>query len=223
MRLLVPLALACISLGCATTVTRLDGTVETSAGPAKTLCEKKHWLVLAPTQRKEVEKRSNEATSFDDGLGLYKVGGNDPESIPAHAEDLKPSPVVADHTKAVRPYDNRRIAAAIVGTTGILAIGIGTGLFISAFDEKTVIDAMGNRQRKQEVDGTRGGAGGGLVLGGFVLGGIGIAINPDASERAEMDAARYVFPPEDDHEEVKRVVARHNERVRERCSAGNLK
>jgi hypothetical protein len=43
-------------------------------------------------------------------------------------------------------------------------------------------------------------------------------INPSQAQRSEADAWRHAFmPPDDRPEDVKRMIAKHNDGVRERC------
>src|SRR5262245_51637632 len=77
-------------LGCATTVSRLPGAeLSPSPGPAQGECESKPWLVIAPTRSYEPSESGRSTKKRDDGLGLYRVGDDDPESIPDLAGELQ--------------------------------------------------------------------------------------------------------------------------------------
>jgi hypothetical protein len=211
---------ACLLLivGCANTVTRLDGEIKTSAGPARNACEQESWLVIAPTRTQIVEPGSKTATPRDDGVGLYRVGSKSPESIPALADDLDRDPMVLTHERKVRDHDDRRVLAAGLGAAGIIALGIGTALFISSFETETVTAANGITEEQQNINSGRAVAGGLVFAGGFGLGIAGIVINPSQAQRSEADAWRHVFmPPDEKPEDVKRLITEHNEGVRERC------
>jgi hypothetical protein len=215
------LCAACLlfSAGCANTVTRLDGEIKTSAGPARGACEQASWLVIAPTRTQIVEPGSKTATPRDDGLGLYRVGSKSPESIPGLSDDLDRDPMVLTHERKVRDHDDRRVLAAGLGAAGIIALGIGTALFISSFETETVTSNDGITEEQQNINSGRA-VGGGLVFAaGFGLGIAGIVINPSQAQRSEADAWRHVFmPPDDRPEDVKRMIGKHNEGVRERCT-----
>ncbi len=206
-----------LAAGCASTVQRLGGDVPTRTGPAQTDCEKETWLVIVPTRYEEVNEDGRTTSPRNDGLGLYRVGGSRPESIPAHARELGDSPLVAEHSAQVRSYDRQRLASGLFAAAGLVVIGIGTGLFVSAFESRHVIED-GVPTTRQEVNTTRS-IGGAMVGGvGFALGIAGLVISPSHAERAEGEAARYAFqPPTDDRKTVRELVAVHNGRVRDRC------
>jgi hypothetical protein len=207
-----------LTVGCANTVTRLDGEIKTSAGPARGPCEQESWLVIAPTRTNIVEPGSKTATPRDDGVGLYRVGSTSPESIPALSDDLDRDPIVLRHERKVRDHDDRRVLAAGLGAAGIIALGIGTALFVSSFETETVTASNGINEEQQNINSGRAVAGGLVFAVGFGLGIAGIVINPTQAQRSEADAWRHVFmPPDDKPEDVKRVVAKHNDGVRERC------
>src|SRR5690606_39870010 len=75
---------------CANTVYRMDGEFETPAGRASTECEKRDWLVVAPTRAEIVPEGSNRSVTEDDGVGLYGVGDDSPVSIIAIGDELAP-------------------------------------------------------------------------------------------------------------------------------------
>lgn len=212
-------AVLCVTTGCASTVSRLDGEFPTSMGPARSDCEKADWLVVAPTRAEFVTDHGRRAEKRDDGVALYRVGARRPESIPSLADDMGTySPTFERHSSAVRGYDNKQYIAASLGAAGIIAIGIGTALFISAFETKTSRNASGAPQEEHSVNGAAAAIGGGLVGIGFGLGIGGIAVNPGQAERSRAESARYVFlPPEDKREDVVNMTAKYNQMIRERC------
>jgi hypothetical protein len=205
-------ALLFVTLGCASTVTRLDGEFPAPIGPARDACEQAGWLVVAPTRVQFIEKTGLRSTPRDDGVALYKVGARRPEPIPDHADTMRQQlPSVDDHVARARNYDTKTWTAAGLGAAGIIAIGVGTALFVSAFKTDPVT-------QNQKIDGTAAGIGGGLVLGGFGLGIAGLAVNPGQAERSRAEAARYVFlPPKDTRETVVTWTQSYNQAVRDRC------
>jgi hypothetical protein len=208
-----------ITLGCASTVTRLDGEFPAPIGPARGPCEEADWLVVAPTRVQFVEPsglsyRGTEllrSAPRDDGVALYKVGAKHPEPIPAYADTMHSDlPSVDQHVDTAHSYDTKSWAAAGLGAAGLIAIGVGVGLFVASF--KT--DAQG----QQKIDGTEAGIGAGLTLGGFGLGIAGLALNPGQAERSRAEAARYVFsPPKDTRDNVVTWTQSYNQAVRDRC------
>jgi hypothetical protein len=206
-----------LAAGCASTVQRLGGEVPTRTGPVRNDCEREAWLVLVPTRYQEVNEDGRAISPRNDGLGLYRLGASRPESIPALERELGDSPLVDQHAAKVRSYDRQRLASGLFAGAGLVVIGIGTGLFVSAFGERHVM-VDGVPTTRQEVDTTR--SIGGAILGGMglALGIAGLVISPSHAERAEGEAARYAFqPPTDDRNTVRELVAVHNERVRDRC------
>src|SRR5882724_12621718 len=153
-------ALLFVTLGCASTVTRLDGEFPAPIGPAKGACEQADWLVVAPTRVQLVEQTGLRSTPRDDGVSLYKVGAKRPESIPSLAGATSSSylPSVDEHVSKARSYDTKMWTAAGLGGAALIAIGVGAALFVSSF--KT------DANQQQKVDGTEAGIGAGLVLGG---------------------------------------------------------
>jgi hypothetical protein len=208
-----------LTLGCASTVTRLDGEFPAPIGPAKNDCEKSEWLVVAPTRAEFVEPSGKHAEPRDDGVALYRVGAKRPESIPALAGEMgHESPTFADHADIVRSYDTRTYSAAGLGAAGLIAIGVGTALFVSSFKTQSITQSDGTPGSEQKIDGTEAGIGGGLVLAGFGLGIVGLALNPGQAERSRAEAARYVFfPPKDPRENVVTWTQTYNQAVRDRC------
>jgi hypothetical protein len=209
-----------LSLGCASTVTRLDGELPTPAGPAKAECEKKNWLVVAPTRAQIFDARERRTELRDDGVGLYRIGARKPESIPGLADELgSNSESFARHGRVVRAHDTKQLLAGGLGAAGIVAIGIGTLLFVNAFGTESKSLPGGGVDEKQTVDTTSLAVGGVLVGIGFGLGITGVVINPSQAERAKAEAARYVFlPPEDLPTQVVEMVGEYNQRTRERCA-----
>jgi hypothetical protein len=208
-----------LTMGCATTVTRLDGEFPAPIGPAKSDCEKAEWLVVAPTRAEFVEPSGRHTTPRDDGVGLYRVGAKRPESIPGLADEMgHESPTFADHSDIVRSYDTKTWSAAGLGAAGLIAIGVGTALFVSSFKTQNVRQSDNTIGAEQKIDGTEAGIGGGLMLAGFGLGIVGLALNPGQAERSRAEAARYVFfPPKDPRENVVTWTQTYNQAVRERC------
>src|SRR3954466_1623533 len=127
-------ALLFVTLGCASTVTRLDGEFPAPIGPARDACEQANWLVVAPTRVQFIEKTGLRTTPRDDGVALYRVGAAKPEPIPEHAESLRAAlPSVDEHVDRAHDYDTKTWTAAGLGAAGLIAIGVGTALFVSAF------------------------------------------------------------------------------------------
>lgn len=200
-----------VTLGCASTVTRLDGEFPAPIGPAKGACEEADWLVVAPTRVQLVEKTGLRSTPRDDGVALYKVGAKRPESIPSLAGAMNVDlPNIDEHVDKAHSYDTKTWAAAGLGGAALIAIGIGAALFVSSF--KT------DANQQQQIDGTEAGIGAGLVLGGFGLGIAGLSLNPGQAERSRAEAARYVFlPPKDTKDSVVTWTQTYDQAVRTRC------
>jgi hypothetical protein len=170
-------ALAVVVSGCANTVYRVEGDDFTPEGPARTACEKREFLVLAPT-RAEIAAPGKSTSQPRNGSGVYTVGGKDPQSI-TDLRDDGPSPVVERKEEELAPYDRSRYIASGLGAAGVVAIGIGTVLFISAFETKVSIDsATGSRKEEQTINGGKAAAGGIVVGAGFGLGIAGLIVNP---------------------------------------------
>jgi hypothetical protein len=202
-----------ITLGCASTVTRLDGEFPTPVGPARGRCEQADWLVVAPTRAQFIEPTGQRSSPRDDGVALYKVGAKRPQPIPALADALRSQlPNIDERVDRVHSYDTKTWGAAGLGGAGIVAIGVGAALFASAFKTDPTT-------QQQKIDGTQAGVGGGLVLGGFGLGISGLALNPGQTARSRAEAARYVFlPPKDQRENVVTWTQSYNQAVRARCA-----
>lgn len=214
MRGLSVLVLLAFASGCATTVHRMDGDFPTSAGPAKTECEKQDWLVVSPTRAEFVDKNGVKSETRDDGVGLYRVGASKPVSIPSLSDDMGGGPSFARHAEGVKSHDRKQVIAGSLGVAGTIAVAVGTILFVSAFETQST--ASGDQEQKINT----GRAVGGLisVLGGFGLGIAGIAVNPGQAERSRAEASRFVyFPPEDPKEDVVEMTGRYNQAVRDRC------
>ena len=201
-----------LTLGCASTITRLDGEFPAPIGPARGPCEQAQWLVVAPTRVQLIEHSGQRSTPRDDGVALYKIGAQHPEPIPPLADSLRSQlPGVDQRVEQVRSYDRRTWTAAGLGAAGLIAIGLGTGLFVSAFKTDPVTE-------KPTTDGTQAGIGAGLALTGFGLGLAGLAVNPGQAQRSQVDAARYAFlPPKDSRENVVTWTQTYNQAVRARC------
>ncbi|MCC6213575.1 MAG: hypothetical protein IT376_01815 [Polyangiaceae bacterium] len=205
------------ALGCASTVARLDGEIPTPAGPARDGCEKRTWLVIGRTRTEYVPKGSRTAQHRDDGVGLYRVGGRHPEDVLALEEELGFTPLLAPHREGVSDYDRDSWIAAGLGTAGLIAIGIGSYLFVDGFETKRVPRADGTTDEKTEAT-DRVGIGAGIVGLGFALGITGIVLTPALGERAEAQSYRYAFlPGRDDLGQVNALVEKHNREARERC------
>ncbi len=206
-------ALLFLTLGCASTVTRLDGEFPAPIGPARSACERGDWLVVAPTRVQFIEETGLRSTPRDDGVALYKVGARRPEPISTHADSLRQQlPSVDDQVDRAHSYDTKTWTAAGLGAAAIVAIGVGTALFVTSF--KTDPATQG-----QKIDGTEAGIGGALVLGGFGLGIAGLALNPGQTERSRAEAARYAFlPPKDPRHAVVTWTQSYNQAVRDRCA-----
>src|SRR3982751_1902009 len=126
-------ALLFVTLGCASTVTRLDGEFPAPIRPARDACEQANWLVVAPTRVQFIERTGLRSTPRDDGVALYKVGARRPESIADYQDTLRAQlPSVDEHVTRARSYDTKTWTAAGLGAAGIVAIAIGTALFVSS-------------------------------------------------------------------------------------------
>jgi hypothetical protein len=213
------LAIAAFSLaGCATTTYRLEGQEITPGGPARSPCESNEWLVLAPT-RAEVANEKKGTSHPMNGLGVYRVGSNDPESITS-LDNLPSSSMVDRKREELAPYQRRQLIAGGLGAAGVIAIAVGTVLFVNSFGSKTTTDAMGNRHEENPIDGTKAGVGGLTVGIGFGLGIAGLVVNPSNAERTEANATRHVFlDPPDAPKSAEDLVERHNATVRQECAA----
>jgi hypothetical protein len=214
MRGVCALVLLTFCSGCATTVHRMDGEFPTSAGAAKTDCEKQDWLVVSPTRAELVDKYGVHSETRDDGAGLYRIGDSKPVSLPGLADDMGGGPSFVRHSQAVRSYDTKVLVAGGLGVAGAIAVAVGTILFVSAFETQN--NAAGKPE--QHINAGRL-AGGFVTVGlGFGLGIGGIALNPGQAERSRAEAARYVyFPPEDPKDDVLQMTGRYNQAVRDRC------
>jgi len=214
MRGVCALVLVTFVSGCATTVHRLDGDFPTPAGVARTSCEKKDWLVVAPTRAEFVDKHGVKSETRDDGVALYRVGESRPVSIPSLSDDMGGGPSFERHAAAVRNHDTKQVVAGGLGIAGAIAVAVGTVLFVNAFS--TERSQSGDENQKISA-GTL--AAGGITIGlGFGLGIAGIAVNPGQAERSRAEASRFVyFPPEEPREDVVEMTGRYNQAVRDRC------
>lgn len=192
----------------------MDGEFPTEAGPARTECEKQDWLVVSPTRAEFVDKNGVRSQTRDDGVSLYRVGASKPVSIPSLSDDMGGGPSFARHAEGVKSHDTKQLVAGGLGAASVIAMTVGTILFISAFE--TVRAASGDEE--QQISTARA-AGGGITFGlGFGLGIAGIAVNPGQAERSRAEASRFVyFPPEDPKDDVIRMTGRYNQAVRDRC------
>jgi hypothetical protein len=208
------LVLLVFATGCATTVHRLDGEFPTRAGLARTECETRDWLVASPTRADFVDQHGIKSETRDDGVALYRVGASRPESIPSLSDDMGGGPSFARHAEAVRSHDTKQLVAGGLGAAGLIAVAIGTVLFVNAFS--TEHTASGDEEQKVSGGGLAAGA---ITIGaGFGLGIAGITVNPGQAERSRAEAARYVYlPPEDPKDDVLAMTARYNQAVRDRC------
>jgi hypothetical protein len=213
---MTPLAVALA--GCGSTVYRLPGAPVTPGGAARNACESEDWLVIAPT-RAEVTSESQKTSHPETGLGIYKVGSDSPESIPA-IEGLQ-SASVEKKREALEPYDRRQIIAGSLGAAGVIALTVGTILFVNAFESKSMVDAnTGGRTEQNTINGGKAGLGGVFVGVGFGLSIAGLVVNPDNAERTQARATRKVFfNPPDDPKSVEKVVGDHNAEIRSACAA----
>ena len=205
-------ALLFVTLGCASTVTRLDGEFPAPIGPARGSCEQADWLVVAPTRAQFIERTGLRATPRDDGVAVYRVGAKRPEPISKYADSMRPTlPSVDEHVQRARNYDVKTWGAAGLGAAGLIAIGVGAALFATSFKTDPVT-------QNQKIEGTQAGGGAALVLVGFGLGIGGVALNPGQAERSRAEASRYVFlPPKDTRENVVTWTQTYNQAVRDRC------
>ncbi|MBX3128615.1 MAG: hypothetical protein KF718_17975 [Polyangiaceae bacterium] len=214
----VAVGLCLVSLGCATTVSRAPGgEVTLGSGAAQGECESEHWLALAGA-RYQVPQGERGLGRRSDGVGVYRVGAAHPESIPALEESLGTRLLRDEARETIRVHDRDRFVAIGLGAGAAAALAVGTILLVSSFETKTTRRADGSLDEEQEVVGGRLAAGG-IVLGaGFGLGIGSVAVAPSAKQRAEADAARYVFRPDvDDLKRVETSVDAANVRTRGRC------
>lgn len=213
-------ALACLTLvaGCATGVQRLGSELPTSAGPARTPCEQRSWLVVAPTQTEYADVGDRDTHTRRDALGLYRVGENSPESIPGLSGELPDSPMLQRHEDVVRRYDDKRLIAAGLGGAGLVAMAIGTIVFVNAFQTTKTTSSTGAVSEQHHISSGAAAVGGVLVGVGFGLGIGGLVVNPSQAEAARATALRYTFlPPDDNLDKVKKMVGQHNAQVKQRC------
>lgn len=206
--------------GCASTVRRLDGELPTGAGHPATACEQREWLVVAPTRAELYDRAAKQSHTRDDGVGLYRVGSSEPQSLP----ELVPlmgtdGPRFDRNAELVESVERRQLLAGGLGLLGVVALSVGTVLFVDSFDTRRTTDQAGLVEEEQHIDGTKAALGGITAGVGFALGATGIILTPSHADRAEADSARYVFlPPIDPPDKVAEAVGRHNQRVRMRCA-----
>lgn len=215
----VLLAVLLTSAGCANTVYRVEGQAVTPKGAPRSECERGEWLVVAPS-RADIAPEGKKLSEPHEGLGLYRVGSEDPQNVMDHRETLGPDETFERREALLGSHDTKAMVAAGLGIAALASIGVGTGLFVSAFETEETTRADGSRQEETRIDGLRGGLGGGLVGLGFALGIAGLSVSPGHADRTRANAARYIFlSPEDDPEKVEAMVARHNATIRRRCEA----
>jgi len=213
------LAVIFFACGCATTVQRLPGTVDTSVGEARGSCEAGDWLTLAPTRSRSAPSSGSTTTTRRDGIAAYRTGESSPEPIADLREPLGDSPMLERHAARTSRHDQKQLLSAGLGIAGLAALGVGSYLFATSFETRKTTRSDGTTSEKQEISGGRAAVAGIVVAAGFGLGISGIVVSPSSGERARADQERYVFlPPDDDPKEVARLVSRHNRAVRERCS-----
>ncbi|HVU01228.1 MAG TPA: hypothetical protein VHE30_05730 [Polyangiaceae bacterium] len=214
------LGLACVCLvGCGSSVYRLPGEPATPGGAASTPCESERYLVIAPT-RADVTDEKTKTSHPKNGLGLYRVGSNDPLDLTS-VEGLD-SPSIRRKREETGSYDTKQIVAGTLGAVGVVAIAVGTILFVNAFETKTSIDpATGARKEENSVNGGLAAGGGLTVLGGFGFGIAGLVVNPGTAERTRVRATRHVFfDPPDGRKDVEALVGGYNSEMKQTCSAG---
>jgi hypothetical protein len=213
------LALVLGATGCASTVYRLEGEPINPGGTAQNTCESEKWLVIAPTRADVAEEKTGKSHP-ENGLGLYRVGSNSPESIPS-VEQLD-DPIVARKRDELAPHRTKQYVAGGLGAVGVIGIAVGTGLFVSAFESHRVQTTDGTYKEESKVNGGRAGAGGIVVGLGFAFGIAGLLVNPDHSARTKASASQYVFlDPPDSPDRVNNLVERHNLRARETCGGAS--
>jgi hypothetical protein len=207
-------------VGCASTVSRLPGEpIATSAGPAEGECESHQWLVIAPTRSHEPTESGRALKKRDDGLGLYRVGDDDPESIPGLSNELEAPPeMMHRHVEGAKRTQTDSIVAPILGGVGLVALGVGSYFFATSFETTKTPQADGSVEEGHEIKGGRIALGSALIGAGFGFGIAGIIVAPSAAESAKAEQAEYVFvPPEDSTDQVKSMVEKHNRAARDRC------
>ena len=152
----------------------MDGDFPTRAGTAKSECEKQDWLVVSPTRAEFVDKYGAKSETRDDGVGLYRIGDSKPLAIPSLSDDMGGGPSFARHAEGVKSHDTKQLIAGGLGVAGVIAVTVGTILFVTAFD--TVRSANGDQEQKISAGSA---IAGGISVGvGFGLGIGGIAVNP---------------------------------------------
>lgn len=207
-----------LTTGCASTVYRLDGEFETPAGPAANPCETKDWLVVAPTRAEVVPEGGRVSQAEDDGVGLYHVGSDSPESITGLKNDLEKhggKDILSEKAEIVQPYDQKRIISGSLGVAGVGALVIGSVLMVQSFET----EESANHDEEQSINAGKLTVGAIVMAVGLGLGVAGVAINPTHAERTRASAKRYVFMPDElPRQDVEKIVGGYNEDVRERCA-----
>jgi hypothetical protein len=207
---------AVLASGCANTVYRIKGEATTPGGEARTPCESREWLVIAPT-RAEVASAETGKSHPENGVGLYKVGSNDPVDVTS-VERLRSEPLVIEKDEELSPYRTRQWIAGGLGTAGVIAIAVGTGLFVSAFETTRTRDPLSGQTKEDNTVNGGTAAAGGITVGlGFALGISGLVVNPSHAQRTQANATRYTFLPPTDPKRVESLVEKHNSDVRTQC------
>ena len=116
------LVLLIFGTGCATTVHRIDGDFPTHAGVARTPCEQRDWLVVAPTRVDFVDKRGLKSQTRDDGVALYRIGASRPESIPSLSDDMGGGPSFARRPSPSLPFLRTRSSGPSLSPVGALRL-----------------------------------------------------------------------------------------------------
>jgi hypothetical protein len=197
---------------CSSTVHRAAAPAASTELQAQSLCERRDWLVAAPTfARVTVDSSGREQTVH--GLGVYRVGEEDPLAIPSLPSDPEPPPTQDRKVAELEPHDTRSYVAIGLGVAGTIAMAVGAIVAVSAFESRSTDsgDELHVNKSKLGI--------GGLTVGlGFGLGITGLVINPSHADRTRASAQRYVFAEnEADHASVVAYVEAHNRLVRELC------
>jgi hypothetical protein len=131
-----------------------------------------------------------------------------------------PPEMMHRHQEGAKRTQSSQIVAAILGGTGLVALGVGSYFFATSFETTKTPQADGSVEESHGIKQGRIALGSTLIGVGFGLGIAGIVVAPSAGERAKADQAEYVFvPPEDNRDQVKTMVDKHNRAARDRCSA----
>lgn len=213
-------ALLLLTNACSSSVYRLKGTYPTEVGEPKTDCERDDWLIVANTRAEIIPEGRKVSVPNDDGVGLYRTGGDEsPESIVGLKDELSKhghQDVLDSKAEKLAPHDQDRIVSASLGLAGLAALAVGGLVFRAAFSEEN----KGTSAQEQKIDGSKAIVGSIFVGLGIGLSAAGIVINPTHEERTRADAVRYVFMPDElDREGVEDMVDGYNRDVRKECKA----